>query len=180
MAGLPPLLAVLAGAINAVVRATIKTLARLAEARFFTIVIVALFLGACGLDPATIKRIPRQPASEESQQADGAAETERDGDTGEEKEIPNLDFDGKGKTVPNLDFIDDFEYEFDEEINPIEPKIESTTFITEEEDLPPIVSEDVELLAPPKDIKLFGTPLQKAILFKEILDKPRSLRPHQF
>ena len=30
------------------------------------------------------------------------------------------------------------------------------------------------------EIKLFGTPLQKAMVLKEILDKPRSLRPFNF
>ena len=30
------------------------------------------------------------------------------------------------------------------------------------------------------EIKLFGTPLQKAMVLKEILDKPRALRPFNF
>ena len=30
------------------------------------------------------------------------------------------------------------------------------------------------------EVKLFGTPLQKAMVLKEILDKPRALRPFNF
>ena len=30
------------------------------------------------------------------------------------------------------------------------------------------------------EVKLFGTPLQKGMVLKEILDKPRALRPFNF
>ena len=33
---------------------------------------------------------------------------------------------------------------------------------------------------PLSEVKLFGTPLQKAMVLKEILDKPRALRPFNF
>ena len=32
----------------------------------------------------------------------------------------------------------------------------------------------------PGEVKLFGTPLQKAMVLKEILDKPRALRPFNY
>lgn len=99
------------------------------------------------------------------------------------EEIPNLDFEGKGKPVPDFDFEDDLEFEFEDEFEPVEPSIDTQPVQskTEYDDLSPIVASDnFEEITPPKQIKLFGTPLQKAIVFKEILDKPRALRPHQF
>ena len=99
------------------------------------------------------------------------------------EEIPNLDFEEKGKPSDQVDLEEDLVYEFDEELEPIDYKIETQIVQNELENRnlsSTITAEEPKKIDSPKEIKLFGTPLQKAIIFKEVLDKPRALRPHQF
>ncbi len=96
--------------------------------------------------------------------------------------IPNLDFEGKGNPLHEVDLEENLVYEFEDELEPTDSSsIETQIVQSESENLSSMVTaQEPKEVKRPKEIKLFGTPLQKAIVFKEILDKPRALRPHQF
>ncbi len=75
----------------------------------------------------------------------------------------------------------------------IKPELNTNTiykqnpYIQDEIDLDPIIIGSESIIKPisvskskHKEIKLFGTPLQKAMVLREILDKPRALKPFSF
>ena len=70
-----------------------------------------------------------------------------------------------------------FEEEFvDPEFHFKEIDPEEAAYIQEEAEAESIIKKK----EPVSEVKLFGTPLQKAMVLKEILDKPRALRPFNF
>ena len=91
-------------------------------------------------------------------------------------ELPNMDMNQAQEIVPESE-EEFFDKEFVEpEFHPeeIEPKV--ATCVQEEVKVESIIN-DKKLFS---EVKLFGTPLQKAMVLKEILDKPRALRPFNF
>ncbi len=85
--------------------------------------------------------------------------------------------------LPNMDmnqaqeiFSDSEEEFFEEEF--VEPELELhfEEIETEEVKAESIIKKKKQV----SEVKLFGTPLQKAMVLKEILDKPRALRPFNF
>ena len=85
--------------------------------------------------------------------------------------------------LPNMDmnqaqeiFSDSEEEFFEEEF--VEPELELhfEEIETEEVKVESITKKKKQV----SEVKLFGTPLQKAMVLKEILDKPRALRPFNF
>ena len=91
-------------------------------------------------------------------------------------ELPNMDM----NQVPEI-FSESEEEFFEEEFTEpefhfeeIEP--EEVTCIQEEVKAKSIIKKKKQA----GEVKLFGTSLQKAMVLKEILDKPRALRPFNF
>ena len=88
-------------------------------------------------------------------------------------ELPNMDM----NQVPEI-FSESEEEFFEEEFT--EPEVHFEGIEPEEAEY---LQEEVKTESQLKkknistEIKLFGTPLQKAMVLKEILDKPRALRP---
>jgi hypothetical protein len=88
-------------------------------------------------------------------------------------ELPNMDM----NQVPEI-FSESEEEFFEEEFT--EPEVHFEGIEPEEAEY---LQEEVKAESQLKkknistEIKLFGTPLQKAMVLKEILDKPRALRP---
>ena len=85
--------------------------------------------------------------------------------------------------LPNMDmnqaqeiFSDSEEEFFEEEF--VEPELELhfEEIETEKVKAESIIQKKKQV----SEVKLFGTPLQKAMVLKEILDKPRALRPFNF
>ena len=91
-------------------------------------------------------------------------------------ELPNMDM----NQVPEI-FSESEEEFFEEEFT--EPEVHFEGIEPEEAEY---FQEEVKTESQLKkknistEIKLFGTPLQKAMVLKEILDKPRALRPFNF
>ena len=91
-------------------------------------------------------------------------------------ELPNMDM----NQVPEI-FSESEEEFFEEEFT--EPEVHFEGIEPEEAEY---LQEEVKAESQLKkknistEIKLFGTPLQKAMVLKEILDKPRALRPFNF
>ena len=91
-------------------------------------------------------------------------------------ELPNMDMNQAQEIAPESEeefleeeFVDP-EFHFEE----IEP--EEAACIQEEVEAESIINNK----KPFSEVRLFGTPLQKAMVLKEILDKPRALRPINF
>ncbi|MBC8311520.1 MAG: hypothetical protein H8E72_04395 [Candidatus Marinimicrobia bacterium] len=90
-------------------------------------------------------------------------------------ELPNMDMNQAQPFFSNEK--DAFEDEFVEpELYFEDVEVEEPESIQEEVITEPLVKRKNL----PAEIKLFGTPLQKAMVLKEILDKPRALRPFNF
>jgi len=91
-------------------------------------------------------------------------------------ELPNMDM----NQAPEI-FSESEEEFFEEEFT--EPEVHFEGIEPEEAEY---LQEEVKAESQLKkknistEIKLFGTPLQKAMVLKEILDKPRALRPFNF
>ena len=91
-------------------------------------------------------------------------------------ELPNIDMNQAQEIFPESDeeFLEEEfvnpEFHFEE----IEPEV--ATCVQEEMKVESIINDK----KPFSEVKLFGTPLQKAMVLKEILDKPRALRPFNF
>ena len=90
-------------------------------------------------------------------------------------ELPNMDM----NQAPEI-FSESEEEFFKEEFT--EPEVhfegiepEEAEYLQEE-----VVESQLKKKNISTEIKLFGTPLQKAMVLKEILDKPRALRPFNF
>ena len=86
-------------------------------------------------------------------------------------ELPNMDM-NQAQEI----FSDSEEEFFEEEF--VEPELELhfEEIETEEVKAEFIIKKKKQV----SEVKLFGTPLQKAMVLKEILDKPRALRPFNF
>ena len=91
-------------------------------------------------------------------------------------ELPNMDM----NQAPEI-FSESEEEFFEEEFT--EPEVHFEGIEPEEAEY---LQEEIKAKSQLKkknistEIKLFGTPLQKAMVLKEILDKPRALRPFNF
>ena len=91
-------------------------------------------------------------------------------------ELPNMDM-NQAPEIFSESEEEFFEEEFTEpefHFEEIEP--EEVTCIQEEVKAKSIIKKKKQT----GEVKLFGTPLQKAMVLKEILDKPRALRPFNF
>ena len=86
--------------------------------------------------------------------------------------LPNMDM----NQAQEIFFAESEEEFFEEEF--VEPELELhfEEIETEEVKAESIIKKKKQS----GEVKLFGTPLQKAMVLKEILDKPRALRPFNF
>ena len=89
-------------------------------------------------------------------------------------ELPNMDMNQSQEL-----FSESEEDYFEEEFNQPEiqfQEVEAVEFVQEEVK----VDSFSKKKNVSREVKLFGTPVQKAMVLKEILDKPRALRPFNF
>ena len=91
-------------------------------------------------------------------------------------ELPNMDMNQAQEIVPESEeeFFEEVFVEPEFHFEDIEPEV--ATCIQEEVKAESIIKKKKQSI----EVKLFGTPLQKAMILKEILDKPRALRPFNF
>ena len=88
-------------------------------------------------------------------------------------ELPNMDMNQAQEL-----FSESEEDYFEEEFNQPEmqfQEVEEVEFVQEE-----IKADSVSKKKKNREVRLFGTPLQKAMVLKVILDKPRALRPFNY
>ena len=91
-------------------------------------------------------------------------------------ELPNMDM-NQAQEIFSESEEEFFEEEFAEpEFHFEEIEQEKVADIQEEMKVEAIIKKKKQAT----EVKLFGTPLQKAMVLKEILDKPRALRPFNF
>ena len=91
-------------------------------------------------------------------------------------ELPNMDM-NQAQEIFSESEEEFIEEEFvDPEFHFKEIDSEEAVYIQEEAEAESIIKKK-ELVS---EVKLFGTPLQKAMVLKEILNKPRALRPFNF